>query len=191
MKKLILLSSTTLILGIGLTISSCNRQVKVSGLVTYFFNQNFGQKPDMGAEIYFLKDDGLYPINFAGRWTSSKLSPHHLLNNIKILNLQNKVLANNGDKLALADSILSIQHSEAMERQNAIIEFKKAMKDDQLKCVANVNGEFTINLPKGKYYILVVFSHRDAIDLHNGQYSVDLDNGTNLNFKIDEPELDM
>jgi hypothetical protein len=173
---------------IGFTITSCKRQSKITGVVTYFFNENFGQKPDVGAEIYFLEKGEQDLFDFTTPWTFSKISPHHRENYNKILDWKSNILKNEMSENAFADSVSVIQTAEALERENAINYFKSLMKNDQLKCTANGNGEFSINLPKGHYYVLVVFSHRDAIDI--GYTSQDFENDTQVNYAFEESDLD-
>ncbi len=50
---------TIIILALFLSIASCKKpDGKISGIVTYYFNQNFGDKPDVGANIYVVpKED--------------------------------------------------------------------------------------------------------------------------------------
>lgn len=39
----------------GTLLLSCKKEPgKVSGVITYYFNENFGNKPDVGSKIYFL-----------------------------------------------------------------------------------------------------------------------------------------
>lgn len=52
MKKLLFLA-TVVILALAKTSSA---QSKIEGVVTYFFNNNFGSKPDIGAEVFVLRD---------------------------------------------------------------------------------------------------------------------------------------
>lgn len=189
MKKAIPSPSTTLILYIVLTLFSCNRQIKVTGLVTYFFNQNLGQKPDAGAEIYFLPKGNLDLFSFTSQWTFSKFSPKHLANGVKIAQWHNAELQGQIKSKVVMDSILAIQTEESMDRQNAIRYFKSLMKNDQLKCTANGNGEFSIDLPKGRYYVLVIFSHREAITL--SLTAEDMEKDTHLNYKFEETDLDL
>jgi hypothetical protein len=172
---------------IGTLISSCNRQSKVSGVVTYFFNHNFGQKPDVGAEIYFLEKGENDLFDFTVNWTSSKVSPNHRENISKISTWQLEILKGNLNEKFIADSLFQIENSEAIDRENAINYFKSLMKNDQLKCTANGNGEFNISLPKGHYYVLVVFSHRDAIDI--SLTPQDFENDTQLNYAFEEYDL--
>ncbi len=175
-------------LAIGLTITSCSRQSKVKGVVTYFFNENFGQKPDVGAEIYFLEKGDLDLFDFTVEWTYSKISPHHKENYNKILKWKLDMLKDKMSETVFADSLYLIQTAEALEREKAISYFKSLMKNDKLKCTANGSGEFSINLPKGEYYVLVVYSHRDAIDI--ALTSQDFENDTQVNYAFEESDLD-
>lgn len=178
---------TILALTFGLTITSCSRQSKVTGVVTYFFNENFGQKPDVGAEIYFLEKGDQDLFDFTLQWRSSKISPHHKENYNKILDWKIDMFKDKMNENSFADSLLVIQTAEALERENAISYFKSLMKNDQLKCTANGSGEFSIALPKGKYYVLVVYSHRDAIDI--GLTSQDFENDAQINYAFNESDL--
>lgn len=188
MKKLILLTLNFLILIIILTATSCNRESKITGTVTYFFNDNFGQKPDVGAEIYFLEKGDQDLFDFTLKW-SSKISPNHLANRNKIAQWELDKLRNKMSEISFADSVYAIQNSEEIERRNAISYFKSLMKNDKLKCTANGNGEFSINLPSGRYYVLVVFSHRDAIDV--SFTAEDLESDSQLNYKFEKIDMDM
>jgi hypothetical protein len=98
------------------------------------------------------------------------------------------MLKNKMSENAFVDSLYVIQTSEALEREKAISYFKSLMKNDQLKCTANGSGEFSINLPKGKYYVLVVYSHREAIDI--ALTSQDFSNDAQVNYAFEESDLD-
>lgn len=53
------MNKTILLFGLLTTLlSSCNKpDGKLSGVVTYYFNENYGDKPDVGAKIYIVNTD--------------------------------------------------------------------------------------------------------------------------------------
>jgi hypothetical protein len=165
-----------------------NLKVKVTGVVTYFYNQNFGQKPDVGAEVYFLDADRHDIFDFKSNWTYSKHSPNHLLNRQKIAELKLKELKNEISSKVVLDSMVSIESSEIIDRNNAINYFKNMMgSDNNLKSTTNGLGEFKIDLAKGRYYVLVVFANRDAIYLTSER----IDGDKNLGYSFREIDMDL
>jgi hypothetical protein len=166
-------------------LSSCKSNVK--GVVTYFFNDNFGQKPDVGAEIYFLEENENILFDFTVKWASSKVSPRHRENLSKIADWRLSVAKGKLKETVLIDSIIKLENEEFEDRQAAIKYFISMMKDNSLKCVANGTGEFEIDIPKGKYYVLVVFSHRDGIYI--SLTPEDFNSDKQLNYSFDRYDL--
>lgn len=171
------------------------RTVKVSGVVTYFFNENFGQKPDLGATIYFLDQNKLNEsdkdslLSLKTPWSVTKLSPKHATNRLKIKQWNLELLNNKSKKNAIEDSLRTVYLEESIDRQKVIDYFKNLMltsNNEHLKCTANGNGEFNINMPTGRYYILVVFSNREGIDW---DFQV-IENEQNLSYEFTDFDFD-
>ena len=70
------------------------------------------------------------------------------------------------DAFANSDSLSKVDLAEAIDREIAKDYFKDLMRSTNggdLICSANGSGEFNINLPVGRYSILVEFFNKRAI----------------------------
>ncbi len=169
---------------------SCNQKgkiedrelVNVKGVVTYFFNDNYGQKPDVGAEIYFLEKAETDTFSFDVLWCCTKKSPSHVSNINRILKLEDDLSKGKITSKQLTDSLLAFDDKEYNDRSNLLKKFISLMKDKNYKCIANGNGEFDIKLPKGKYFTLVKFSHREGLNLEVSPEDIFSDKQLNFEF---------
>lgn len=159
------------------------KMVKVTGVVTYF-NEALGQKPDVGAKIYFLniselnEDDMDSLRSFCTSWCYTKYSPSHLKNTAKVRKWELDPFVNN-------DSLLKVDLAEAIDREIAVEYFKDLMRStngEDLICTANGSGEFNINLPAGRYSILVEFFNKRTILIDRFQ-DIQLDQYLPYDFK--------
>lgn len=152
---------------------------KVSGVITYFFNKNYGDKADVGAKIYILSCDDI---------DTSKVKNIITFNNTKrssdVFHSQQSLVYEELVKVLgeeLAKSQMETDKSiEEMDRNNLALygikteeDFNKVDKlaNDEIQnfrmeknvkeFVADGNGNFSTMLPEGNYYILVESNHRE------------------------------
>lgn len=178
---------------LAILLSGCSfiapKPTKVTGVVTYFFNENYGQKPDLGGEVYFLKDEGQDVFSIASNWIFTRQSPHYLEHSTRLAQMEEQVILGKMEEQEVIDSSMAMQEIEMKDRSSAEMFFKGLMKDKSLKCAANQNGEFSININPGKYYIMVVFSHRDGLIITSAPQ--DLTKDVSLNYEFKDTDMNM
>ncbi len=189
MKKILFLCCVTL--------ASCGaKSVKVGGVVTYFFNDNYGQKPDVGAEVMFLSEEKLSQKDgdslrmFIDKWAFSKISPNHLSHMAQIAVLDAQAAVNKTETIS-SDTSALYEVIEATDRAKAYDYFSDLMVKaggKELKATANGNGEYSATLPIGKYYVFVRFSHRDAIYMDRFQ---EITEDKNLSYEFKRVDIDL
>lgn len=131
---------------------------KISGVVTFFYNKNYGDKPDVGAEVYVADSikipdlmystiDTFHYGNFY-RNISYDYSHSHMKvpNDIK----QQLINYNVEDNIIFND--LDLRASKNIDK------IKNAK--DVIKTVVDGNGNYTIKLKPGIYYIYIKSNNR-------------------------------
>jgi len=115
----------------------------VSGVVTYYFNENYGEKPDVGAIVFILpevyRDDALKVDKYL----------RYLRGNLRYeINLERK----------------SMSSSDFPKLVKAVNKFMLDLKVGDVKgmtkVVADGDGSFTATLSPGKYYFVAKSAHR-------------------------------
>lgn len=155
--------------------------VNVHGNVQYFFNDNYGDKPDVGADIWFLSMDSLgngiddinsidtlFLLNYYGIevfWNS------HLLNNTKELH-----------PLLLKYGIESQDQFDEFQKSVSSELMQMGYHSSTIKTVADGNGTFSKSLRPGTYIVVIKSKHRDALNYvdHGGEViirAVEIDQG--------------
>ena len=187
-----------------------SKEIDIKGVVTYFFNRNYGQKPDVGAKIYFFNVDDI-PSNqkksldsIRTVWSVCKISPNDKVYMDKAYNEARNYAVNKYpeiksideyDKTGIELARLKLEEKvigkfeepylliEKEERNKAISYFSSIIQPKEF--VVNGNGEFSGKVNEGEYYIIIEFSHRDAIS-----FDVKMINeNQNLGYSILESDL--
>lgn len=134
---------------------------KISGVVTYYFNSNYGDKPDIGAEIYIVDSlalldfkyeevkDFFLAIIYRDILVSSKRQkmpiPAFIQNQVVKLKLDDKAAFDESDK-------------------NAYQNIQKLMNSDKaIKTVADGNGNYSVKVSPGTYYVLIKSNNREGM----------------------------
>jgi len=129
---------------------------KISGVVTYYFNENYGAKPDTGASVYIFPS-GSYP-------EEEKLVQQYLQIKTKVLlssPKDKKDLARQvSDELRVSTKEEGAKYLEKILKSVTVLKFGKAT----VKTVADGNGGFQKTVKPGTYQVLVVSNHRTGID---------------------------
>lgn len=123
----------------------------LTGVVTYFFNDNYGDKPDVGSEIFILPE----------KYKDTCL---------QLLRFQSEVLSRTTAELSrelgheYPHQKMSQSDFEQLETHVSL--FIEELKYDKLsdvnKVLANGNGSFSIYLTPGKYYLIARSAHRKS-----------------------------
>ena len=125
----------------------------ITGVVTYYFNENYGDKPDIGAEVYaadstqipdfsYATVDSFYHGNFYRNiWLQYKelkiLVPEDILKQVKKWNVEDKVIFDSLDRKATIN-FLKIKNGK-----------------DNYKTVVDGSGKYIITVKPGTYYIII------------------------------------
>jgi len=132
---------------------------KITGVVTYFFNDNYGDKPDVGAEILiiniskipdfkYLTVDSFYHANtyknLYDSYAAMSEIPDNISNELKEYGVDTKERFDALDKRT-DDELDKIRY-----------EFNYYC----IKLVVDGNGNFSSNVPPGKYYVYVQSNNR-------------------------------
>ncbi len=158
-----------------LTFISCSpEKTNVKGIVTYFFNENYGQKPDLGAEIFFIKKDGLTQeakdklMDLWIKWSGGKSSYQHMSNsNIMLqaeLDFKQRKITKKHYSEILTD-ITNLEYAQRDSLKNSLDSIGHMSKNIVTQCVADANGSFNVMLSPGKYFVYVIYANRDGIQL--------------------------
>ncbi len=121
-----------------------SHQVKLSGNMTYFFNDNYGFKPDSGSEIYFVK---------------SNLIKKNILSDIKnfqLYSLKDASAQYNGKR---DKNFIRAANNIAYNFSIIITKLKP------ITVTADGSGNFKTKLPIGKYIVMAQSAHRDKTNL--------------------------
>lgn len=136
---------------------------KISGVLTYYFNQNFGDKPDVGASI-FVADSAMIPeFNF-----DEVLSFQSAIMYRKLLDLYNQqnrplpaLIQSQADKNKWAEKTVFDELDKISSRN--ITKFKNS--DKAIKALADGAGNYSIKVDPGTYYILIESNNRNGMTI--------------------------
>lgn len=169
------MKKTLLITMIAIFAISCKQEPgTVTGVVTFFFNEYQGYKPDIGAEVY-LTSENCDSIN-------DYLNASHAKSRIELNNSsieesklygeeENKEMINDLNKLIKSDqeivdsytkdtTIFSKNEDKAFSKLHRI----KTNKETYKTTVDGV-GNFSIDVPPGKYNAIIVSVGRTKVNL--------------------------
>ena len=164
MKKIIII----VIISIALFGACSLMDGKLSGVITYYFNENYGDKADVGAEIYIIKTSDFDK-------DSAKAISNFLMYkgscNIRKAEISLKEAKEEIDiyeEIRLIHNIDSIIDTESDEVYSKILLIRD--NKNTIKILADGNGSFNTNLTFGEYYVLIVSNHRKGNNLvdYNG-----------------------
>ncbi len=129
--------------------SDSKKAASLAGVVTYYFNDNYGFKPDVGSNIYII--DNKY----------TKIDSSALL---IILSYQISVIRKKA--LSLLGSNITKEDEENADRIDAIADSICTIvktNPQTIKLAADGNGSYSRELDPGFYSILIVSKHRTAV----------------------------
>jgi hypothetical protein len=166
-------------------INACKKpDGKLSGVITYYFNDNYGDKPDVGAEIYIIERDSA---------SISNISMFEVLKSELLLQeAKNRLNRAKGLDNAIRIDTALVRHYETVcdSALQEVFVFERQAK----KYVADGTGAYSANLKPGKYYVLIKSSHSTSVNIVeiSGQIDVHLvsiesekESTANTKFSID------
>lgn len=175
MKKILLVSM------IAILAVSCKQEPgTVTGVVTFFFNEYQGYKPDIGAKVYITSENCDSIDNY--------LSAFQAKERIQLYNYyieEYKTIGESENKESIDDLYKSIESEQKtlnnyakdstvfkLNEEKAFLKFNKITTNkDIYKTTVDGSGNFTIDVPPGKYNVIIVSVGRTKVNLleHSGQ----------------------
>jgi hypothetical protein len=130
-----------------------NKQSRLTGVVTYYFNENFGDRPDVGAEVYILSEKHKSKCNDVMIFFSEVLG-RNVTEKIKELELD----VPNIIKLMKKSSFDSLESRVSI----FIDKLRYGKISDAIKVIADGDGSFSAVVKPGHYYFIVRSAHRNS-----------------------------
>ena len=160
MKKIIFLLMFILCYGITQAQNTC----KVQGVVRYFYNDTFGYKADLGAEIRFIPKTQNDTIPNCGKWAEYETKSNKV---VKFL-----VAAAEYKKEGiyyLGENALRELYKVTPSDEEQVKKLSQELFDEVIKlleyednmCLVDNTGMYSIELPKGEYYVVMRSKNRD------------------------------
>ena len=156
------------------------KEGKISGVVTYFFNKNFGDKVDVGSTVYFL--DSISAIEFVNKDSS--------LRGINVKLIQDYLMG------AICRNVKASYISMKMDVSQSITEgiVKYGVETDEKfnelgvlaltnyiyftmvaeKVTVDGNGAYSKSLKPGTYFVLIQSKHRQHLNKIEAMGAVEL-----------------
>lgn len=145
--------------------ASLNQKAKLKGVITYFFNKNYGDKPDVGAKIYLKKTDTLDKKRSA-------------IYNYQRANVCRSLIKMNTNVESCKKTLAEIGANTDKEfeelNSKVIKEFMEMDYDESVKKVtADGNGNYSVSIAPGLYEVIFVSKGRNDLTLAeiNGKIS--------------------
>lgn len=165
-----------------------NNKTTLKGVVTYFFNENYGYKPDIGSEIFLIRKSELK--DFDEKSVNDFRDVYFYRNLYKsYLDLDTGM-----DELVLKSyNEYGIKTEEQWEKYDKKVfnECRKIINHEKvLKLTVDGNGVFNTTLITDEYYILAFSKNRTSLsltDISGKMYfsSIKLENGIEKNINIE------
>lgn len=136
--------------------SSENLAGIVKGTVTYYFNSNFGYKPDTGAKVTVVPKEEVSPEQASTLFNFQKAS---LQRQIVVLGGAAGSAGIESLKKLGADTqkgFMKLDEKAALQKMQLEVNKKK------ISATADGSGAYSIKVKPGKYYVLIVSSHSEG-----------------------------
>jgi len=136
------------------------QNAELKGVITYFFNDNFGFKPDVGATIYIIEGD----------------EENEAYNSIKDFQRQKKLTSAYLDVLSSDKKLKNKEKKQKKEEANKILEEKtnaalssifqiEISKSYKELLMADGDGNFSAILPEGDYIVIAISKNRNDLNV--------------------------
>lgn len=175
------------------TIEKALEKGTLKGVITYYFNKNYGDKPDVGSKVYVMriKKNWGKETNFFsnpevedfvnGLWTYRKCinlrSIIELSSDIRsLLPGEDTLISKLTEELREIGADTEEGFKRIDERSYKILnDIEKFDKIRSYHAVADGDGQFELQLPPGSYFVVVLSNHREGhyitkTEFHNALY---------------------
>ncbi|TCD22008.1 hypothetical protein EZ456_17860 [Pedobacter psychrodurus] len=128
---------------------------ELKGVVTYYFNKNYGDKPDVGAKIYVRKTDTTgRKQSPTAKYERAAVLKYLVDNKVDVEKYSSQLKEMNGDTKAGFDEL-----SSAVIKDMYSIE-----RDETAKIVtADGNGSYSVKLSPGLYEVIITSKGRTSL----------------------------
>jgi len=134
---------------------------RITGVVTFYFNKNYGDKPDVGAEVFIADSVGIPDFNFAtvdsfhyGNFYRGIAAEYKQMKGSVPSDVAEQVKKWNVEDKALFDSL---------DRRAATNLFKIKYAKDGFKTVVDGSGNYSVKVKPGVYYVFIKSNNRDGL----------------------------
>lgn len=141
----------------------------ISGVITYYFNKNYGDKPDVGAKIYIADSLKVTDFNIEvvdsfhyASFYKSRYSTYKALGKVP------DDIAKQVEKYSLDDKLAY----DSLDKRAAISLFKIEYAKDVVKTVVDGNGNYSVKLKPSTYYVYVTSNNRTGLSITEGSGKV-------------------
>ena len=160
MKKVSILFVFILCCGVVQAQNTC----KVQGIVRYFYNDTFGYKADLGAEIRFIPKTQQDTIPSCSKWDEYETKSGKVVKFLKAAaEWKEEGIYYLGE--SQLRELYKVQPSdEAHVKKLSEVLFKEVvilLSNEEYMCLVDNSGMYNIELPRGEYYVVMRSKNRD------------------------------
>jgi len=140
------------------------QETKLSGVITFFFNRNYGDKPDIGAKVFALLKDSI-----TAEANAKTIDTFLTVSTLRAIQRNNAIL-----KKELPESIkesirkygiTTDEQFEALdERATGATLGIMMLRDDLPKTVVDGAGNYSLTLRPGEYRVFIKSNNRNSDD---------------------------
>ena len=134
------------------------KQERIYGVVTYFFNENLGNKPDVGAEIYVIDSEDIPNFNYATVDSFYNVSIYKSYKRMWTNPPTNKILGAIYNKAKQYD--LDRKNINSLDRRASINMSQIIDSKDAIKTMVDGVGNYSIKVNPGFYYVCIRSKNR-------------------------------
>ncbi len=143
------------------------QQCKVQGVIQYYHNDYLGYRPDLGAEVMFIKYSPTYKIPDRQTWETYQSLIDKWINFGELRRYYGETISyeKSGLKISDKDIIQELGVKLTVEKDNII---EKGLV--KYTTIVNSTGMYDISVPYGTYYVLIKSKNRKfptALELNN------------------------
>lgn len=138
------------------------RQGSIFGVVTYYFNKNYGDKPDVGAEVYIIDSVKVPDFNL------SVVDSFYYATFYKNLYLEYKSMGKVPDNIMKEVEKYHLDDKQAidsLDKSASTNIFKILYSDDVMKTVVDGIGNYSVKLKPGTYYVHIKSNNRKGMSM--------------------------
>ena len=142
----------------------------LSGVATYYFNRNYGYKPDIGSEVFVVPKSAYQDFDFAVLEKFIYVRRLRMLSSVEIENVA--LGAKLGIKISKSNILSALEKTGVATESDWKALAWEAVRawgiaangKSTIKLVADGNGAFKRSFPSGEYYILIKSRQRTGLN---------------------------